>query len=175
MIQDQILVDIMQTVVDAMRVPNITGGGYMTMNYEPGRSIQIIKSLNENDNSITYKGLKYPLIAMILPVREKMGTGLGSVVRIDRLVIATLTTGTDAIKRRYESDGTFKTVLYPCYREFLKQLAYSKYTLMGDPEAIPHTKMDNPGTQPVGQGSNDFIDSIELLNLEFTLNKIKTC
>lgn len=171
---DVILVDIMQDIVS--KTGTVLG---MEINYEPGRSIQILNSLNELDNSTTMKGLKYPLFAMLLPIKEKRGTGPGyASVTIPRIIFATITKsgeGTERVLDKYASDGTFKTILYPLYKEFLNQCGKSGNLIGPDPDAIVHTKMDNPGQQPIGQGSTDYIDSIEILDLELYLNQIKTC
>jgi len=174
---DVVLVDVIQSVIGAMIVANPAGGNF-TMNYEPGRSFDIIKSLGADDNSITYKGVKYPLFAMLMPIREKKGEfGFAGRVVIPRIVIATLTktvTGEEPILNKYDSAGTFKTILYPLYNEFLKRLAASPNVSGSDPNAFIHEKMDNPGQQ-VEQSTTDYIDSIEILNLELILLNIKTC
>lgn len=166
-----ILVDIIGSVVNAMVVPGIS-----YINYQAGRNLQILKSLNDLDNSISYKNKKYPLIALGLPIREDMTiTEYYAVAKISRIVIATISVGTDDINERYKVGGTFKSILYPCYYEFLSKLAMSPDIIGVDPNAFKHTKMDNPGNQPLTQGSSDYIDSIEILGLEITLNQIKTC
>lgn len=170
-----ILVDIMTEVTSAMVLPVGVG----PINFVPGRGFQIIKSLQYKDNSITLKGLKYPLIAMLMPVKEKRGTGFYANVNIPRIIIAHLTKsgdGNEGVLEKYNSDGVFKTILYPCYYEFLKQLAYHPLVNSGDPDSFIHEKMDNPGQKQESEdGTNDFIDSIEILNLEFILNQFKKC
>lgn len=166
---DVVLVDIIANVVSKMVVPNYQ------MNFQVGRNIQILDSLTNLDTSITMKGNKYPLIALVLPVREKRGLGYYSNVKIGRIVIATITNSTNDVFTRYQAGETFKECLYPCYYEFLKRLGQSPNVVCGDPNAFIHDKMDNPGLQPIGEGLSDYIDSIEILNLELTLNQIKTC
>lgn len=171
--QDVVLVDIIGAVIDKMIVPGIS-----SVNYEAGQTVQIVKSLLESDTSITQKSKKYPLIAMFLPVRENRGLGYYSTAKIDRIVIATLTKsgdGEQSVSKRYDPSNTFKTILYPCYYEFLNRLAQSPNVIGGDPDNFTHTKMDFPGDQPVGQGLNDYIDSIDILNLELTLSQFKSC
>lgn len=179
--RDVILVDIMQQVVAAM-VPLKDDGtptGISSINFQPGRSIQILKSLSDLDNSITLKGEKYPLVAMILPVQERRGISViyYAKVIIPRIVFAQIVSwdGTESILDRYAPTGVLKTILYPCYYEFLKRVAWHPNIIGSDPYMFEHTKIDNPGTQPVGEGTNDYIDSIEILNLELTLSQFKTC
>lgn len=169
-----ILVDIMKEVSESMLLPN-----GLTINYQPGRSSQILKGLADLDNSITLKGEKYPLLAMILPVPEKRGISAiyYAKVVIPRIVFAQIVSwdGTEGVFDRYASTAPLKTILYPCYYEFLRRVAWHNNISGSDPNMFEHTKIDNPGTQPVGQGTNDYIDSIEILNLELTLLQSKTC
>lgn len=174
---DTILVDVMKEVVASMVVANPLGGNF-SINYEPGRSNQIIASIIDLDNSITMKGLKYPLLAMVMPVRISKGTPFAGMVRIPRIVIATLTKtrlGNETVLSKYDSSGTFKTILYPIYNEFLKRLAMHPNINCSDPESIEHEMEDNPGQQPITESLTDYIDSIEILNLKFNLLQTKTC
>ena len=179
--EDTMLILILETIVSKMRVEGIsdmTKPGESKINFEAGRPSQIIESLDQLDVSTTMKGLKYPLIAVQLPVKEKRGSGFYALVTIPRIVIATMSkTGenTEKVIDKYRQNGTFKKVLYPCYHEFLNRVAWSPYTNMQDPDSLVHVKMDNPGQQPIGQGSSDYVDTIEILNLEIIINQIKTC
>lgn len=172
--QDVVLVKIMQTVVNSMVSPVAN-----PINYEPGRSIKILESLSDNDNSISYKGLKYPLVAMLMPIREQRGVaGYYATARIERIVLLTHVDGFDDTQytlRKYDPSGTFTTILYPMYYEFLRCLALHPEIIGMDPDSFIHTKMDNPCPQPIGQGSSDYVDTIEILGLELTLNQSKTC
>jgi hypothetical protein len=169
MIDNQILYDVFKDIVGRMKIP-----GYDTINFEGGRSYNIVKSLIEKDNAPTLQSLKYPLVAVLMPIAENNGTGF-QVIRVNRIVIAHLTNQDLGVDQRYEADEVFKTVLYPCYRELLNRIAWSTATSIGDPWAIPHTKFDNPSRQPVGQGLQDYVDTIEISNMELILHQIKTC
>jgi len=169
MIEGQVLYDVFKNAVAKMKVP-----GYASVNFEGGRSYNIVKSLIEKDNVQVLQSLKYPLVAVLMPVSESIGTGF-QVVRVNRIVIAHLTNPDIGVDQRYSSTEIFKTVLYPCYVELLRQLAFSTATSIGDPWAIPHSKFDNPSRQPVGQGLQDYVDTIEIGNLELILHQIKTC
>lgn len=178
MTEDLIAVEVLKDVISKMSVKDYYNQTQnLVIHYEPGRSIQILKSLSDINNSITEKGIKYPLIAALMPIREVVG-GAFTVVTFPRIVIAVLTkTGTSSenVMEKYSSDGTFKTVLYPCYNELMSQFAKSKYINGSDWTTFKHTKMDNPCQQPIGEGLNDYVDSIEILNLELKFNQIKTC
>lgn len=173
----------MQSVVSSMKVqdPLQATGNFLAINYEPGRSEQILQSISELDNSISMKGLAYPLFAMQMPIKESRGDsgGFYGRITIPRIVLATLCkipNGVQPVLDRYAADGNFKKVLYPMYNEFLKRLGRSGFFVgSSEPNLIVHTKMDNPGQQPVGENMDDFIDSMEILNLELLLNQFKTC
>lgn len=168
MITNRVVYDVFGEAVAKMAVP-----GY-TVNFEAGRSYEIIKSLIEKDNAPLLQSLKYPLVALLMPTMESNGTGY-QIVRVNRIVIAHLTNQDIGVGQRYEADEVFKSVLYPCYFELLNRLAWSTSTNQGDPWAILHTKFDNPSRQPIGQGLQDYVDTIEITNMELILPQIKTC
>jgi hypothetical protein len=172
---DPVLVNIIKDCTASMRVAGISTNSASNINYDAGRSIQIISGLIVADGAPSFKNKKYPLIAMILPVREKRGSEYYAKVKIERLIIACLTDSDLTVLKRYEAGGTFADILYPCYNEFMKRLAYCSWIVEQDPDSFIHEKMDNPGTQQLGQGTSDYVDSLEILNLEFTLIKPKNC
>lgn len=172
--KDVVLVKIMQDVVKSMKSPVSN-----PINYEPGRSIQILDSLQANDNSISYKGFKYPLVAMLLPIDENRGrSGYYATANIPRIVFATHVSSFDGVEYvldKYGANGTFTTILYPMYNEFLRCLAIHPEIIGMDVDAFIHTKRDNPCQQPIGQGLSDYVDTMEILGLEIILNQIKNC
>lgn len=161
--------DIIESVVGSMSVPNISN-----IYFEYGTHSQIMESLIMKDNSISQRG-KYPMIALVFPIHETRGQSFYNVLKVSRIVIAALSSGTDTIQKRFATGGVYKSILYPIYYEFLNKLASSKYTNISDPDSIKHTKVDYPSRQPLGQGSTDFVDIIEIQDLEIILNQIKTC
>jgi hypothetical protein len=111
MTEDVYLVKVIKDIVSSMYDK--------TINYQPGSTEQITKSLNDLDNSITSKGKKYPLIAMVMPVPERRGKSVGCYAKvvIPRIVIATISNyPTDDVLLRYDLlTGVFPTILYPLY------------------------------------------------------------
>lgn len=169
-----ILVDILQEVFQSISIPNVD-----PINYQPGWSEQILKSLQEQDNSVNFKSLKYPLGAVLLPIPEKRGTSVAyyATVRIPRIVFAQIISadGNDSVFDCYEPNGPLKSILYPIYYAFLQKLSEHKNVISGGPESFEHYKQDNPVLQPLGSGTNDFIVSIQIDNLELTLSQLKFC
>lgn len=168
--QQLIIVDVLKSVVEKMTVV-----GHSSIYFEAGRAIHIIKRLTEKDLSIGLKDSKYPLVAVFLPIRESFDDGYYCNAVIEKIMIATLTDPMIPVMDRYAVGGTFKSVLYPCYYEFKRQLALHGNVIGSDPDSFKHTKIDNPAVLPAGEGLNDYIDSIEILNLEVTFSQTKTC
>lgn len=168
--QDLYFVKVMEDIVSSM-------SGYV--NYQPGTTEQITKSLLDLDNSITSKGKKYPLFAMCMPVPERRGRSVGfyAKVTIPRIVIATISNyPTDDVLLRYDlQKGVFPTILYPLYYDFLNQCAVSPRIEGQDPDSFEHTKIDYPNIRRLASETNDWVDYIEILNLELIINQIKTC
>lgn len=179
MIEEVFIVDVLKSVTDAMRVaiPGIDPVTYFQINFEPGMNSQIIESLKNYDGT-SLDSLKYPLIAAVMPISEDSGSGFLEVT-FPRIVIAYLTktaTNTEPVLDKYLSTGVFKTILRPCLREFINQLAWSKYTNIGDPDMYEYTSRDLPSQQKIGEGVNDFVDIVEILNLKATIfSQIKSC
>lgn len=141
----------------------------MSINYQYGFGVQILESLKLKDSG---KSGKYPLIALYFPISEDRGKGYYADVLIRKIVIANLTNKDDRPTQRYEK--VFKTILYPVYYSFLRQLARNSYIQCKDPDMIVHRKTDFPSVS-VATGINDFVDSIEITNLQFSLKQIKFC
>ncbi|MES2004338.1 MAG: hypothetical protein V4450_07440 [Bacteroidota bacterium] len=146
------------------------------LNYEHGSSTQIIAellTLNNAINPATRAG-KYPLIALFQPFREIKGGGYSLRVRIPKIVIATSTNSTDNTETRYSQ--TFIPILYPIYEELLRQICRHRNVVEQDPEDLKHTKADNPGSPPPqGVQFTDFLDAIEIYDLELTFQLDTNC
>jgi hypothetical protein len=168
-----VIVKIIQDVVAATSnvVATKVGG---TLDYQPGRSSQIKAELQKISEAISQsvRAGRYPLIALFQDIPEQMGTGYDVVVTIPKISIAMLTVDTNPVLKRYED--TFPK-LYIIYREFLRQLTRHKNIVAGDPNAIVHTKLDRPGDKPEVTGFNDYLDAIELSNLQLTFRSLNKC
>jgi hypothetical protein len=179
MVTEVFIVDVLKDVVAAMQVPVPASApvSYFTVNYNPGRDYQIMEALKQMDGT-TLGGLKYPLVAVVMPIPENYGSGYLEVT-FPRVVIAYLTktgTRTEPVLDKYNSTGVFKTILRPCLREFITKLAWSTFTNMGDPDAYEYTSKEQPCQQPIGEGLTDYVDIIEILNLKAIIfPQIKSC
>lgn len=175
MIDNVIVFDIFKSVVSKMKVYN-SAKQLVEINFQSGRTNQILKTLNDFDESISKRNKKYPLIAVFIPFVETMSeSGFYSNLKISKISISALSNGTSDMEKRFSSTGTFKSTLYPCYYEFMRQLSFNKNVIEQDYSIIRHKKIDNPGVIPISQGSTDYIDSIDIFDLELKLNQTKTC
>lgn len=179
--EDVIIFEVLQTdVVDKMQVPVYPANDpitYFAINFQTGLQSQILESLISLEDS-TYEKFKYPLIAALMPISEVMGSGFLEVT-FPRIVIAFLTkTGDDAelVKDKYNAQSVYKNILRPILKEFIKRLAWSTFTSMGDPDAYEYSASFLPCKQPIGKGLNDFVEVIEVTNLKaIFFPTIKSC
>lgn len=142
--------------------------------YTYGRSIQILNKLQALNQGITTQNTKYPLFALFQDFpQQRGGNAYDCTVRFPKISIAMLTTSTDEPPERYCK--TFKPVLYPIYLEFLNQLVRHPNVVGDDPGAIPHTQWDRPGTQPEGSKLNEYLDAIEIQDLQLTFKTVSKC
>lgn len=176
--EDVIVPVLIEDIVSSMEV-QVSGqplGTFHSINYIPGRNNQILKALGELDGSITMDGLKYPLVAVKMPIQESKGSMIYSEVTIPRIILAVLVkVDSGDVLPRFKDGGNFKEILYPMYKEFFKRLSRHPNVNCVDPGAFVHEKYDSPGDQPAGNGTNDYIDFIEILNLKLPIVQIKKC
>lgn len=151
--------------------PNIAGINYL---YDAPKALQnTIVEMTQSGN-----GLKYPMVALVLPVRERHGAQVG-IDSLDplRILIGRWSNPTDKTKTRY--DNNFKPVLYPIYLELLHQFDVSRKFLTQGATMIQHVKTDWPywGGDSPPEGANpfnDWLDIIEITDLQLKLN-LKNC
>lgn len=165
------IVDILGEIVaaaDAVLFPSL--GKHI--NYEYGRSVQILTELQKLNGSTTLKNTKYPLVALFQDFPEPITTGVYYPVTLPKISIATLTVSTDPPKVRY--DKNFRTILYPIYLELLRQIPRHKNIVANVVES-PGRKWDRPGSQPEGSNLNDYLDAIEIEGLQLTFKTVFNC
>jgi len=71
------VVDVLSEVTSAMQVPVVPATNpvtYLTINYEPGRNGDIVEALARLDFA-SLGSLKYPLIAVVMPIPERNSLG----------------------------------------------------------------------------------------------------
>lgn len=118
---------------------------------------------------------KYPLIVLFTDIPETFGTADGyyGKVTIPSIAIACITDNNLKAMQRLEQN--FKPILIPIFEEFKRQLARNSSFIVGAPQNIKMKKWNRYfwGKQKFGTKLNDFVDAIEIQNLELTLNNPK--
>jgi hypothetical protein len=172
-----IIVDIIKDVVDATNTVIINqlkaiDNTIVKLNYEFGPPLQIYEILAAMSGG--GQAMKYPLIALYQPFRQKKGgaTGIDSKAPL-RIIFARWSNATDLPADRY--DNNFRPILIPLYAEFMYQLSINKAIATTTWEKIPHDYQewpywDNDGKNPLV----DCVDIIELSNLELNF-RYKNC
>jgi len=144
-------------------------------NFLYGPSSEIVETLKDMSKSASQSAIKYPLIALLTDIPEVRGDPAFYAEINASMIIATITRQTYRAAERYSE--ILVPVLYPIYSEFLNQIILSRYFKVEDVSLIPHTKTDrlNWGHSQLfndGQGGVDFIDAIELQNLNLKIKNL---
>jgi hypothetical protein len=145
------------------------------VNFMFGDVNEVVSQLNQLSMTAETVVKKYPLIALFTDIEEQRGTSedIQSEMRINTIVIATFTKNVYFARERIEK--SFKPVLIPIYLEFLKQIDSGNEFKTYGWRDIQHTKLDRLswGKSALftdrGAGT-DFIDAIEIRNLNLKLN-----
>lgn len=167
------VVDVIKEVVERTAIQLY--GASTGIDFQPGRSDQILKELLKINQSIASgtRAAKYPLVALFYDFPQDKGGAYYISVTLPKLSIATLTQSNDKVLDRY--DKTFKPILYPIYYEFLRQLCRHKNIVGNDPDAFNHKLWERPGNQPEGGNMNDYLDALELQGLQLTFKTVNSC
>jgi hypothetical protein len=146
--------------------------------YEHGHPREIVETLQQKDQSATYRFQKYPIIALFQDFPEtNIGIGYQTEVNLN-LIIAKGTRKDYKAKERY--DYNFLPFLYPIYEELLKEIDRDKRIQTYGVQSIDHVKWDRLfwGRNGLfGNDSNifsDYLDAIEIKNLKLKIN-LKLC
>lgn len=153
---------IRDTVVPKMQSLMLTNDATkdMTLNYQYGRSIQIL-----TENVKIADASKYPLFALYTPIQEDYGTAGYVSVTIQKLILAYYTDKEKSPSERYTD--VFLPILYPLY-EYLKiSLCSAPFVIDKDIDSLNHSKFDIHGLSPVEGTTQDYCDYIQINNLKF--------
>ena len=157
------------TLIQEVAVATVVGA--LTLNYQPGASAQIIADLTRKK----LVSIKYPLLAMLTPIQvQRTEAGFYGRVRIPLITFAMYSELNTLVLDRYAAGGTFLTVLYPFYYEFLKQLSYHELVINEDDGTFKHTLEEAPGVDKI-QNTTDFVDCLNIRDLEFNLTQKVNC
>jgi hypothetical protein len=174
-------VDIFGDIVSDVRSDTTKPAGLdaLAPYYDYGHPLDIVNKLKQKDTS-SLKFNKFPFIALLMDFRETMGEDMTVRARTTDLSIVVVTNTKPELFTSERYDLNFRTTLYPLYDLLIKHITKSKYFKTG-PGLVAHDKIDRPywGRQGLygneGNIFNDYIDAIEIENLELSLLLTNTC
>jgi hypothetical protein len=143
-----------------------------------GHTKEINNTLSSYSKTEEYRKQKYPAIFLIMDFAEKRNAKQGIEVETTlQLLIVAESNKDDRAADRYEK--VFKPVLYPIYEQFIKTLQNDSLIWKPLSGFIPHEKIDRPlisgmkmeTADGVKNLFNDFLDAIEIRNLQLTILK----
>jgi hypothetical protein len=185
MIEIHVIVDLIDEVVTSMR--NLSAkdaakfgitAGLTSPYYFYGHPMDINRQMIERDRELTTKGKVYPAIALRLPTKEEMGSGLTH-YNLNVAIFAETNLNWSA-PERYAN--VIKPVLIPLYLLFIDRLRKRGFIWDGNTSSMPpHDRTDKPhhGVEET-QGNKAYIftnklDAIELESLRINIQTLKPC
>jgi len=144
------------------------------VNYLQGTAEEIRATLYDKDMSSQQKYLKYPLIALITPFDETMGTAGGYYSKVfPKIAIVHHTDSDKKSPERYEQN--INRILLPICEAFISALLDSGYYVAYSERDLKVKRVirDDIGTKGfalLDGGAYDFIDAIELTDMELVRN-----
>ncbi|PKN16511.1 MAG: hypothetical protein CVU66_00745 [Deltaproteobacteria bacterium HGW-Deltaproteobacteria-23] len=174
-------VDLFRTIVErtSAKVQHDYAATGLKCFYQHGHPLEIVESLQEMTLNPKSSETKYPLIALFQDFTEKKGLNNSDGELKLNLIIANLTSPQLKAPDRYAQN--FKPILIPIYDEFLKQIAKSRYFREDNPIKLLHTKIDRLYWGRSGLFGNqknlfnDYIDCIEIVDLQLNLKQNTFC
>lgn len=141
----------------------------VNVNYQYGPLEEIKETLKQWDKSKTYKHKKYPCIFLVTDTVEQKGLKSGYRTK-HKCTIGIVYRTQKGLTAGQRITNSFTNILYPLYQNLLDNLISCGYFVAYDEVDIPHNKIDrlNMGKESfvVLDGSFDYLDAIELQNLE---------
>lgn len=184
MMEPQVIVDKIGEVVASMRNLSASDAakfgitaGLTSPYYFYGHPMDINKQMIARDKELLTKGKVYPAIALRLPSKEIMGSGLTH-YNLNVAILAETDLNWSAPERY---TNVIKPTLIPLYFLFLNRLMKAGFVWEGIKSMPPHDRTDKPhhGVEET-QGNKAYIferklDAIEIENLKINLQTFKQC
>ncbi len=151
-----------------------------TINFQYGHKKELIETLIQMDQNPDNQANKYPLVYLVQDFSEERGKAVGQYAEVSLNVIIAHSTRNDH-KITDRMTKVFKPVLYPIYYQFMKFLAAHPMVNVINSDMIPHKKTDRSywGRNAVGGTDalklNDYVDAIEIENLQLKINYKSGC
>jgi hypothetical protein len=163
---EYILVDELGTVVTAVK----TALALSVLNYQYGYVNELKETLKDYDKTTTYAVQKFPLIYLVQPFTITRGNFryFGKANSLEIFIINETVQDKKAVQRMTDN---FKAVIYPIYRELIKQIAKSTVFMESSIGKIPHktTDMYYWGDQQQEKMINDVFDCMYINGLNLTI------
>lgn len=162
-------------VYGGSKPPSSTVTVSSVINYMYGHPVEIVNTFSEAAQNQTAHAGMFPAICLMLDVEEQMNAGGYASMSTPTIILVTLTK--PEYKAANRKTNSFEATLYPMYEMFLKALRASPDLTIGD--MAEHRKIDRFywGAKGLygntGNMFNDFIDAIEINNIEIKI--FKTC
>jgi len=139
-------------------------------NFVCGKS-EVITTFKENDS---VRKDSFPCIIAFTPFSLVSSSGEFIDVSIPKIVIANNCGEFEKTEKKYLDNGNFKSVLYPIFENFLKNLVRDKNVTTNSEDELLYELIEIPSMQSELFGSY-FYDSLEIRNLNFKITKTKKC
>lgn len=180
-IVDRVNTKVLATIqANEMAITGKSESNIKVVRYQHGHPKEVIQTLKENDESQTLKFERLPLVALFedFKVMDARVFGCWATVRLN-LVILNHTKQEYVAEDRYAKN--FKPILDVIYNELMIHIDKSGFYHIQDDTLIKHdmTRRLFWGRQGLYGGVanifNDFIDAIEISNLELDVYFADTC
>jgi hypothetical protein len=135
---EYIIVDEFATLVEAVRIKlELTN-----LNYQFGYVTELNETLTQWTKSSAYAAKKYPLVWLEQPFTLKRGNSAAYYGTIESVRVFIIDQSKKSEKAKKRIDNVFKPVIYPIYREILKQININPVFMVQSFELIEHTFTD---------------------------------
>lgn len=154
--------------------------------FDYGRYLEIDKRLIQKGLSAAAKSKRFPLVWLVIPFTKSF-PALGDMqVRRMQIIICNVTKPNSTTPDRFNEN--FTNYLWPIYTELMNQISISGY-FSNVGENFPHDLIEQPfwdgketgqvgntnlGTNEAANMFNDYVDAIQLKNIQLDIN-LQTC
>lgn len=165
--------------IKANQIAAIGDGLMQQIRYSKSSYEELIENLYQADNGSTDKYTKYPLIHLVQDYTVERGVDAGSYGSTS-LNILFIHQTEETYKIEDRDANVFKPVLWPMYYSFMAQLFNSGWTFGNDKGEYRHKvtkrafwgkrKLEARSADGSKNSLNDFVDAIEINNLQVKFN-----
>lgn len=168
---EYILVDEMGVIVEAVR----TALALPVLNYQYGYITELNQTLADMNSDPINRSQKFPLVWLMQPYTIIRGeSGYFGKLNNGRFII--IQESLDSMKANERMTANYKPVIYPIYREILKQIANSTVFIDYLVENIVHQVTDRYYWGEAQQSVfNDIVDAMDISGLQLKISDNPNC